>query len=125
LTRRIMVTCPSSCGESQETTREGKSLRLTHATSSAFLGGVLGWDMGGLPVGDSGEIHVRVHVAAVAPEGDMVLAVVRSDASRTVNVSSKWAPCSREKGAHAIGASKANSIEQEASTMLAILLHQG
>ena len=48
-------------------------------TSSTFLGGVLGWDMGDLPVGDSGVIRVRVHVADIPPEGSMVLAAVRSD----------------------------------------------
>jgi uncharacterized repeat protein (TIGR01451 family) len=48
-------------------------------TSSTFLGGVLGWDMGDLPVGDSGVIRVRVHVANIPPEGSMVLAVVSSN----------------------------------------------
>ncbi len=49
-------------------------------TSSTFLGGVLGWDIGDLSVGDSGEIHVRVHVADIAPEGSMVLAAISSNA---------------------------------------------
>ena len=48
-------------------------------TSSTFLGGVLGWDMGDLPVGDQGEIRVRVHVVQIPSEGNMVLAVVRSN----------------------------------------------
>jgi uncharacterized repeat protein (TIGR01451 family) len=48
-------------------------------TSSTFLGGVLGWDMGDLPVGNQGEIRVRVHVAQIPSEGSMVLAVVSSN----------------------------------------------
>lgn len=50
-------------------------------TSPTFAGGVLGWDLGDLPVGEWGTIQVRLHVASIPPEGSLVLAVVGSDTS--------------------------------------------
>lgn len=50
-------------------------------TSTTFAGGVLGWDLGNLPVGEWGTIRVRLHVASVPSEGSMVLAAVGSGAA--------------------------------------------
>jgi uncharacterized repeat protein (TIGR01451 family) len=45
-------------------------------TSTTFAGGVLGWDLGALEVGESGSIQARAHVASVPAEGSLVLATI-------------------------------------------------
>ena len=49
------------------------------ATSATFGGGVLGWELGNINVGDEGVIQVRVRVDAVPPEGSLVMATITSD----------------------------------------------
>ncbi|GIV82772.1 MAG: hypothetical protein KatS3mg051_2126 [Anaerolineae bacterium] len=50
-------------------------------TSTTFAGGVLGWDLGDLPVGEWGKVRVQLHVASIPLEESLVLAVIGSDAS--------------------------------------------
>lgn len=50
-------------------------------TSTTFAGGVLGWDLGNLPVGEWGVIPVRLHVASIPSEGSLILAAIGSGAS--------------------------------------------
>ncbi len=52
-------------------------------TSPTFAGGVLGWDLGDLPVGEWGMVQVQLHVASIPPEGSLVLAVVGSGSADT------------------------------------------
>lgn len=45
-------------------------------TSTLFGGGVRGWLLGNLAVGDTGSIVVRVHVASVPAGGSLVMAAI-------------------------------------------------
>lgn len=47
-------------------------------TSTNFAGGVLGWDVGDLAVGDTGTVTVRVQVGPVPDDGTTVLATINA-----------------------------------------------
>ena len=49
------------------------------APSPTFAGGVVGWDLGNLAVGDANVIQVHIRVNAVPPEGSMALATITSN----------------------------------------------
>ncbi len=53
-------------------------------TSTSF-GGVFGWDLGDLEVGESGAIQAQIHVTSVPAEGSLILATV-SSASLDINL---------------------------------------
>ncbi|MCK6623707.1 MAG: DUF11 domain-containing protein [Anaerolineae bacterium] len=50
------------------------------APSDTFAGGVLGWNLGDLEVGESGSIEVRVQVGSVPDEGSLVLTTIQAAA---------------------------------------------
>lgn len=47
-------------------------------TSTTFLGGVLGWDLGNLGVGDNGSVALRVRADSVPEDGSPVVAAIRT-----------------------------------------------